>query len=725
MRRSRRSPAPLGRRNPGALIRALLVSAATLVLAAVPALSADLVSASPNCRPAAPQRGSNCTKDSQCCAGLVCQSGACRSGCRVGGAFYAEGAKSPSNACLSCQPSVSTTSFTAVAEGGSCSDGNACTQTDTCQAGACTGGNPVVCAALDQCHQIGTCNPSNGICSNPPKPNGAACNDGNACTQTDTCQAVACVGGNPTVCTAFDACHVPGICDGATGVCSNPPAPDGTACDDRNACTQSDTCQAGACSGTNPQTCKWSKIPVPFPGVGGPQNLQLMMDGNIIAADGGRGHEWYRFTPDPVGGYAAGTWTQTPVRSRFRRTFYLTGMLPDGRYVVGGGEFVATQDGTGLGNDERSHFEVYDPQTNAWTDLPDYPNSTQVADSVLAPLPDGRLLVAAAYDNSGSSAAESMVLDASDPANPSWSTARTAPCLFPFREATATMLQTGEILVAGYKTGIDRYAAGAESWSACLDWPNDPALNPYHLGSPSDEGGPALTLYDGRVFVGGATGHNAIYDPVARTIVNVADTPGLRTMHENDQVVMATGKVLTATTLDFLAYTFFEYDPRTDRDTFTDVNTGAPDFHTNNGNLVQTPLPDGSVMVADVGFKDVYIYTPVGLQLTAFGQPTITSITGPVNGVFTLTGTTLNGLTNGASRDDEGHNYTSFPIVSVTYAGQTRYCNVRRTSSMAIAPGATSTVQFSIPPEVPHGITLTVRVSASGLASKNAVSLAY
>lgn len=84
-----------------------------------------------------------------------------------------------------------------VANGGACNDGNACTQTDTCQNGVCVGTNPVVCTALDQCHKVGTCNPSTGVCSNPIQDNGTGCDDGNACTQTDTCQNGTCVGANP------------------------------------------------------------------------------------------------------------------------------------------------------------------------------------------------------------------------------------------------------------------------------------------------------------------------------------------------------------------------------------------------------------------------------------------------------------------------------------------------------------------------------------------------
>jgi hypothetical protein len=139
--------------------------------------------------------------------------------------------------------------------GSVCSDGNACTQTDRCQAGACAGSNPVVCTASDQCHDAGVCNPASGVCSNPARPNGTACSDANGCTQADTCQAGACVGGNPVTCTASDQCHDAGVCNPASGVCSNPARPDGTACSDANACTQADVCVMGACMGGNPVVC--------------------------------------------------------------------------------------------------------------------------------------------------------------------------------------------------------------------------------------------------------------------------------------------------------------------------------------------------------------------------------------------------------------------------------------------------------------------------------------
>src|SRR5437667_431741 len=98
------------------------------------------------------------------------------------------------------------------------------------------GRNAGVCPAPDQCHDAGTCNPATGACSNPAKPDGSACTDGNACTRTDAWQTGVCRGANAVVCPAPDQCHDAGTCNPATGACSNPAKPDGTACTDGNAC---------------------------------------------------------------------------------------------------------------------------------------------------------------------------------------------------------------------------------------------------------------------------------------------------------------------------------------------------------------------------------------------------------------------------------------------------------------------------------------------------------
>lgn len=113
----------------------------------------------------------------------------------------------------------------------------------------------------DACN-TSTCNDSTGACSaNVPVQNGTACDDNNLCTQSSSCQSGSCVGQNPVVCTASNNCHNVGTCDPATGVCSNPPKPNNTACNDNNACTVGDSCQSGTCTGTpmqcnTPGTCE-------------------------------------------------------------------------------------------------------------------------------------------------------------------------------------------------------------------------------------------------------------------------------------------------------------------------------------------------------------------------------------------------------------------------------------------------------------------------------------
>jgi hypothetical protein len=157
-----------------------------------------------------------------------------------------------------CEPSTGQCTNPAKPDGTACDDSDACTRADTCQAGGCAGADPVVCEPLDACHLAGACDPLTGICSDPLAPDGTACDDQDACTLTDSCLAGACQGADPVQCTALDVCHLAGTCDPATGTCSNPNAPNDTACDDFNACTRSDSCQSGACTGADPVVCQAS-----------------------------------------------------------------------------------------------------------------------------------------------------------------------------------------------------------------------------------------------------------------------------------------------------------------------------------------------------------------------------------------------------------------------------------------------------------------------------------
>ena len=194
--------------------------------------------------------GTACSDGNACTLADSCQSGVCQ-----GSTPVVCNALSSCHTVGTCNPDTGFCSNPTAPNGTVCNDGNGCTQTDTCQSGTCAGANPVVCAASDACHVAGTCGPLTGVCSNPERPNGTACTDGNPCTQTDFCVSGVCTGANPKVCASLDSCHTAGTCNVSNGVCSNPVKPDGSACTDGNGCTQTDTCQSGACAGANPVVC--------------------------------------------------------------------------------------------------------------------------------------------------------------------------------------------------------------------------------------------------------------------------------------------------------------------------------------------------------------------------------------------------------------------------------------------------------------------------------------
>ena len=206
--------------------------------------------ASGNCENAPVKPDGTVCDDADACTQISsCQSGTCAGGspviCPPPDGCHAASTCNPATGV--CDPGA------ALPDGTSCNDGNPCTNVDTCQAGACTGGSPVTCGPAASCHEASTCNPGTGLCeAGPALPNGTSCNDGDACTTVDTCQAGTCSGGTPVTCAPADNCHEASTCNPGTGFCDSLPKPEGTICSDGNACTMADTCIQGSCVGGPP-----------------------------------------------------------------------------------------------------------------------------------------------------------------------------------------------------------------------------------------------------------------------------------------------------------------------------------------------------------------------------------------------------------------------------------------------------------------------------------------
>lgn len=142
--------------------------------------------------------------------------------------------------------------------GSSCSDRNACTTGDQCVVdGGCEKTGDVMCTTPPNggvCYgAAGSCLPDAGASCQYTPLTGGGCNDQLGCTTGDTCNAGACEGTQVTCPLPSNACLSPvGICQEPSGTCFNAPRPAGTGtCSDGVACTINDTCNgAGGCAGT-------------------------------------------------------------------------------------------------------------------------------------------------------------------------------------------------------------------------------------------------------------------------------------------------------------------------------------------------------------------------------------------------------------------------------------------------------------------------------------------
>jgi MYXO-CTERM domain-containing protein len=181
-----------------------------------------------------------------CSDGLGCTVDACNEdldscvsvlagGCVIDGACVAEGTRNPTNECLACVPSVSTTGWTAVAAGTVCDDGLFCTVGDSCDASGTCGGVARDCGDGVDC-TLDVCNEETASCES---------------RVVDTCQIDgACI--PATTRNPLNPCEV---CDPDRSTATWSPAVAGTACDDGAFCTDGDECDgAGTCGGA-PRVC--------------------------------------------------------------------------------------------------------------------------------------------------------------------------------------------------------------------------------------------------------------------------------------------------------------------------------------------------------------------------------------------------------------------------------------------------------------------------------------
>jgi len=427
--------------------------------------------------------------------------------------------------------------------------------------------------------------------------------------------------------------------------------------------------------------------------------MELLSDGTVMAQGDGVSNAWYKLTPDSTGSYVNGTWS-TLASMNLQRLYTATNVLTDGRVFELGGEYSGPNGQSNWTNTG----EIYDPVANTWTSIPNFPQS-QFGDDPSILLPDGRVI--AGY----LSGAQTYIYD---PTANSWSTGPTKLNSDRSDEETWIKLPDGSILsynIFGNAQHAQRLDTTTMTWVDAGSVPV--ALSSSSVGS---ELGPGLLLPDGRVFLIGATGHTAFYTPSTNSWAAGPDIPNGDGADDAPGAMLPNGNVLfAADTPLFKSPThIYEFDPVAN--TYTNVTPSNPDLSGSPSYVLRMlMLPSGQVLFTD-GSSQLYVYTPSGTPQSAW-KPTISSVV-PSGNNYTLTGTQLNGLSQGASYGDDAEMDTNYPIIElVNGAGTVYFARTSNWSSTGVATGSTSvTTDFSLPAGLPNA-SYSLYVIANGIAS--------
>ena len=441
---------------------------------------------------------------------------------------------------------------------------------------------------------------------------------------------------------------------------------------------------------TAPVQAGWVPLARTAPGA---VNLTLLLsDGTVMAQNLG-GNSWYRLAPDIHGSYVNGTWT-TLAPMHDTRLYYSSAVLRDGRVFVAGGEY-----GTGVAT-----AEVYDPLSNTWTLTPSSGQTFLDSSSVI--LPSGNVLVAPVFP---STPGGTFIYN---PTANTWLAG--GPCLGNQDEASWVKLPDDSILT------VDTSSLWSERYIPSLNQWVDDAIVPVPLFD--GEIGPAMLLPDGRALFLGGTGHTALYTPSGTTSpgtwVAGPDIPGGLGTPDAPAAVMVNGKVLCAvgTVGTYMPPTsFFEYDPVANSFTPVSGPTGSTD-NVAPYQAAMLDLPDGSVLYSHMA-SDLYVYRPEGMPLTS-GKPTINGITQNSDGSYHLTGTQLNGNSQGAAYGDDFQMDSNYPLVRMIDSGSNvYYARTYNWSSTSVMTGnKLVSTEFTLPAGLPQG-TYWLAVVANGISS--------
>ncbi len=479
----------------------------------------------------------------------------------------------------------------------------------------------------------------------------------------------------------------------------------------------------------------WTPLvnPPPF---GTPGTMLLESDGTVLVHDEpdnnvtGGTNMWWKLTPDANGSYIDGTWSQiASMPADYTPLYFASAILPDGRMIVEGGEYIGE-------NAVWSHEgAIYNPVTNTWASVAPPPGWTNIGDAASDVLPDGTFMLEHPCNTCLTNpdlTVDDALLNAS---TLTWTVIPATGKTDPNDEEGWTLEPSGQLLTVD-TWGIgntELFNPSNNTWSFAGFTPSSP-VNPF----PVVEIGPQVEMPGGNTFVVGSGSstqeaptpcttdtetQTALYQYKAGTWTAGPEIPTIDNQEydsaDGPGSILPDGNVLfDASACVYNVPThFFVYNASSDTITQIPDAPNAPNDSSYYTRMLA--LPNGQVLYND-GSSQMEVYTAGGTPNKAW-EPSITSLSATTlapGDSYSVSGKQLAGLDPGATYGDDVQDNTNFPLVRITNSstGVVTYARTTNWSSVSIAPGTSSSTQFTLPSTTPSGKSSLV-VVANGIAS--------
>jgi hypothetical protein len=439
---------------------------------------------------------------------------------------------------------------------------------------------------------------------------------------------------------------------------------------------------------------------------------------------------WWTITPDIDGNYYDGTWTQVARIPNYNPWAYNGAVLHSGNFFVTGGEVNFSDAKVFEENNNKSY--IYNVSSNTWTEVAPPNNGQGIWAHIAAPpfvkLADGRIMIGNFSDRDPSSSHESMLFNET---TMKWTLTGTNKTGMN-SEAGFSLLPNDKVLTVNTDGGgitAEIYDPATGLWSKTGALP---------VALSNGEIGPALALPSGKTLAQGATGANALYNPVTNTWAAAPNFPKLNngmqlSAPDNPTAILPNGNLLTVTSyiardtgnMDIMGPArYFEYDVSSNAWLPVIDDLMLPPSSSSSVYMKMLPLPNGQVMVinmrANPGSGGIAFYTSKGSPNSSWA-PVVDKISDAAltpGKSFSVSGKQLSGLTQGATFGDEFESATNYPLVRVVNNSSHHvfYATTSNFSTTSIAPMVPSTFDFTIGSNFENGPSK-MYVVANGIAS--------